>query len=666
MSKPNTAYDIAIALLQERLEIRRKWTRDCQQETSDLMDLKLPGLNPSLILGGDDTRGALRTIDSVAMIQPRYQDNIWLWFRLPFQVYRAGDERLPETVRKELKYDTDDWILFNEKHLRSLSIIRRHPAITHWMYGVVWIEELSQCLIAEEICLLTDTAAEQSIALQVTRSSIDSIPGYSITNNVLDGLQWDHVIVAGGIVLGTLLCPSIASEIRDTATANTIEEWQSSDLDVYIYGLGPEEANEKIRHISSVYQRNLPPGFPFLVVRNSQTVTLYSKWPRRHVQIILKLVLTPVDVLLNFDLDICSVGYNGEQVFMLPRLFKYADKGYGLRFPPSYISALGHDPQWTANCLDFYLRMLGMQHRLGQRPTYSHAQLNSQMSGVLPRSNCLHSFALFMRHVSLWELGFRGTITLSNNNMAASSYSQTRALEDFVYDDSPPLPWDENFELEAFRSSIDAFNSQETEAFLETFHWYSDLERYPSLGEQLRTKEEITAVRVTCTDEVAEVFDESQDLIFPLIVEKNFLRFVNEVILVALERSGVSDVDASDKCMRALTPVHIDYGRDRKTRQDNLEIICLWRLNHISNWQMMDNEMDEIREILWFFQRSNQLVDRKRVMSMESPDAVKRALDDDRRIYSTLRSDLEEFVKWVSAPVARSEAFTYRSSPESH
>ncbi len=104
------------------------------------------------------------------------------------------------------------------------------------------------------------------------------------------------------------------------------------------------------------------------------------------------------------------------------RLFKYADKGYGLHFPLSYIMALGHDPwlvlscaseksrKWTTTCLEFYLHMLGAQKRLELRPTYSHSQLNSQMFDIPSHSNCLHNFTLFMRHISLWELDLRGTI----------------------------------------------------------------------------------------------------------------------------------------------------------------------------------------------------------------------------------------------------------------
>ncbi|KAG8850197.1 hypothetical protein FRB91_009285 [Serendipita sp. 411] len=81
---------------------------------------------------------------------------------------------------------------------------------------------------------------------------------------------------------------------------------------------------------------------------------------------------SPAEVLLNFDLDICAMGYDGEQFYMLPRaaraletgynvftmdlvqghylgtrrasqeqrVFKYAKKGYGIRILPSYLAAL--------------------------------------------------------------------------------------------------------------------------------------------------------------------------------------------------------------------------------------------------------------------------------------------------------------------------------------
>jgi hypothetical protein len=133
--------------------------------------------------------------------------------------------------------------------------------------------------------------------------------------NLLKGLDWSNVFIAGGCALGTLLTPGIPEDHKPS-------DWLSSDLDLYIYGLGTEEANKKIEHIADIYKQNLPKESPFLVVRNSQSVTLYSSYPTKRVQIVLKLVGNPRDVLLNFDLDVCAVGFDGQEVWMLPRFIR--------------------------------------------------------------------------------------------------------------------------------------------------------------------------------------------------------------------------------------------------------------------------------------------------------------------------------------------------------
>lgn len=188
-------------------------------------------------------------------------------------------------------------------------------------------------------CVLADNAA-----LKITRSDVASLPGFTVlgekrkpsvyiqptiqafksswdamTDNVLRGLSWDNIFVAGGLIFGTLLTPQVAADHPDV---NKAEEWLASDIDIYIYGLGPEEANDKIRHVEDVYKSNLPAGSPFLVVRNSQTITFYSAWPRKRVQIVLKLMNSPREVLLNFDLDVCAAGYDGSNVWMLPRFVR--------------------------------------------------------------------------------------------------------------------------------------------------------------------------------------------------------------------------------------------------------------------------------------------------------------------------------------------------------
>lgn len=110
----------------------------------------------------------------------------------------------------------------------------------------------------------------------------------------------------------------------------------------------------------------------------------------RRLQIVLKLSKTVADVLLNFDLDQCAMGFNGTTVLMLHcaraletgytvfcsdlvccssgqsrrstqigRVLKYADRGFGIRFLPSYMRELNqlasasppsNDPAMNSTC----------------------------------------------------------------------------------------------------------------------------------------------------------------------------------------------------------------------------------------------------------------------------------------------------------------------------
>lgn len=181
-----------------------------------------------------------------------------------------------------------------------------------------------------------------------------------ITEGALRGLDWSNVLVAGGKVLSTL---TGACDVKE------------SDIDIYLYGLDVDQANRKVKHIYKVWSDNLPAGSDKLVVKNSKTINLLPSYPHCRVQIVLKLVSSPTQVLLNFDLDACAIAFDGSHVLMLPRcaraietgysvftmdliwghhlndrratqqsrVFKYADRGFGLRIVPSYVKSLEED-----------------------------------------------------------------------------------------------------------------------------------------------------------------------------------------------------------------------------------------------------------------------------------------------------------------------------------
>lgn len=119
-----------------------------------------------------------------------------------------------------------------------------------------------------------------------------------------------------------------------------IPKYKNSDIDLYIHGLGPMGANKKVQHVYQTWKSNLPSGAESRVLRNSRTIAyisvpffsavidtilillcsrFMSECPTKRIQIVLKLVKHPREVLLNFDLDPCAVGYDGNDVYMLPR-----------------------------------------------------------------------------------------------------------------------------------------------------------------------------------------------------------------------------------------------------------------------------------------------------------------------------------------------------------
>jgi hypothetical protein len=275
-----------------------------------------------------------------AFINPTTARAVWKWTSIPYTTFcsiqkkAASKIQVPgRTVSDERgdDRDIDQWILQNEDVLRR----RLHNPSTHWTIGLV---ALDQCQYVFENSSVNDDYRE------ITRSSLDGFlclnqkrsPSIRIqpsdakyreafarqTYGQLNGLDWSNVFIAGGIAFASLL------DVGADDVSNLAEEWKSSDIDIYVYGLRPHECNKKIKHIFSIFKKNLPPDAPMTVVKNSKTVSFLSSYPHRRFQIILKLVQNPAEVLLNFDLDICSMGYDGTTLWMLPRAARALESMY--------------------------------------------------------------------------------------------------------------------------------------------------------------------------------------------------------------------------------------------------------------------------------------------------------------------------------------------------
>jgi hypothetical protein len=66
------------------------------------------------------------------------------------------------------------------------------------------------------------------------------------------------------------------------------------------------------------------------VIRTSRAVTILNTYPFRHVQIILRLYKSPAEVLLGFDIDACTFGFDGQKVWATERGRRALTKRYNL------------------------------------------------------------------------------------------------------------------------------------------------------------------------------------------------------------------------------------------------------------------------------------------------------------------------------------------------
>ena len=376
------------SLLKTYLDIRLKAYFDSQgkkhvHSTSSLSSLAVGSILEALNTSSSLARDASTIIDSLdsttfkrLLIDPRLS---YPTFRYLLSLTSLSTDRVFQQA-----VDTDEAILRNERYLRSrregnkdgkyLIRLRELPDL---IFGSILdtqrkvLSFVRQDISKGGLEVLDYVRNEnKSVDINATDDSF-SRTFDRITKGVLDGLNWSNVFMAGVMPL-TALMHTKPSKDDDRAI-------KDGDIELYIYGLGPGDANAKVQHIYETWSRNLPAlSRGRLVVKNAKTINLLADYPNRRIQILLKLLPSPTDVLLNFDLDACAVGYDGSQVLMLPRfaraletgysvftmdlvwgnflgdrhatqdsrifrVFEFANKGFGLRFLPSYARSLEQD-----------------------------------------------------------------------------------------------------------------------------------------------------------------------------------------------------------------------------------------------------------------------------------------------------------------------------------
>ncbi|KAJ7199724.1 hypothetical protein B0H12DRAFT_1081338 [Mycena haematopus] len=384
---------------------------------------------PPLVELTAELLGRISEEDFLSMNPVILDSNLWKWTRIPYTTFRAA---LNKGSSNDPKIDEriDEWVLSNEKWLR------------HRTTDVPW-----QCGLLRPHSIWADNHATQSLSgvevLCDARKDVltiqPSTPVFEdafnrMTDGLLIGLDWTNVMVAGGMVLGTLV------SVPDSGLG-FLKLWNSSDIDLYIYGLAAEAATAKIHHIYQTLRNNLPPNTSTVAVKNSKTITFYAHYP----------IEEDTNVLLNFDLDICAVGWDGNDVWMLPRAARALEiRGHYLseRRASHPQRAMGYD-----SCLPTFLLYAALPKK--SKPLCPGGNLSSldidrlatdarawvvekftelrgsdrirysDMDEQQPCRNCLTGFSLFMRNVAYWEMMRRSDDFADSPAWAYISYEDT-------------------------------------------------------------------------------------------------------------------------------------------------------------------------------------------------------------------------------------------------
>ncbi|KIL59500.1 hypothetical protein M378DRAFT_200085 [Amanita muscaria Koide BX008] len=132
-------------------------------------------------------------------------------------------------------------------------------------------------------------------------------------------VDWSNVIAAGGSVQACLAPLADEDKVSKRATRKYYHSaaYPSSDVDLFLWGLTPEQAEKKIVTIYEAVRDSVP--WDVTCVRTKNTISIHSQYPYRSIQIVLRLYHSPAEVLAGFDIDAPCCAYDGMHVWANPR-----------------------------------------------------------------------------------------------------------------------------------------------------------------------------------------------------------------------------------------------------------------------------------------------------------------------------------------------------------
>ncbi|KAJ7166058.1 ankyrin repeat protein [Mycena filopes] len=168
--------------------------------------------------------------------------------------------------------------------------------------------------------------------------------------------DWSNVVAAGGAVLACLTPLSEEAKVSKRSMRKYYHSaaYPTSDVDLFLWGMTPEQAEVKITKIYEAVRDSVP--WDVTCVRTKHTVSIHSQYPYRSVQIVLRLYSSPAEILAGFDIDAPCCAYDGQRVYASPRaivaMMRQANTVDMTRRSPSYEVRLS---KYSARAFEVYV-----------------------------------------------------------------------------------------------------------------------------------------------------------------------------------------------------------------------------------------------------------------------------------------------------------------------
>ncbi|KAL8943907.1 MAG: hypothetical protein Q9216_000801 [Gyalolechia sp. 2 TL-2023] len=159
---------------------------------------------------------------------------------------------------------------------------------------------------------------------QGSPATVESIADFRRNFNLfsessLADLDWSNIVAAGSSVVTSLLPVPDKHNTSKKAQREYYHQQlaPSSDVDLFIWGLGEDDALKKIEEIEQNIRNAILEEVT--TVRTKNAITIASHYPIRHVQVVLRLYKSVSEILSGFDVDCSCFAFDGTQVYGTPR-----------------------------------------------------------------------------------------------------------------------------------------------------------------------------------------------------------------------------------------------------------------------------------------------------------------------------------------------------------